>query len=37
MPENWVELALALIIAGVCLGVPLLVFLVVMNILNRKR
>jgi len=37
MPENWVELLLALVIAGVCIGAPVLVAVLILNIVNRKR
>jgi len=37
MPENWVELLLALVIAAVCLGVPVLIVMVLLDMTNRKR
>jgi hypothetical protein len=37
MPENWVELLLALGIAAVCLGVPLALIMLVLALTNRRR
>ncbi len=37
MPENWVELILALVIAGVCIAVPVLLAMLVLGLANRKR
>lgn len=37
MPENWVELILALGVAAVCLGVPILLLLLILNLSDPKR
>jgi hypothetical protein len=37
MPENWVELILAILIAAVCLGVPLLIVVLVLDLTDRRR
>ena len=37
MPENWVELILALGIAAVCLGVPILILFLILNLTDPKR
>jgi hypothetical protein len=37
MPENWVELILAILIAAVCFGVPLLIVVLVLDLTDRRR
>jgi hypothetical protein len=37
MPENWVELILALGIAAVCLGVPILILFLILELTNPKH
>jgi hypothetical protein len=37
MPENMVELALALLIAGVCIAVPVLILMGLLELSNRQR
>jgi hypothetical protein len=37
MPENWVELILALGIAAVCLGVPILLLMLILNLSNPRN
>jgi len=37
MPENLVELILALGIAAVCLGVPILILMVILDLSNPKH
>ncbi len=37
MPENIVELLLALVIAAVCLGVPILLFVLILDLTDPRR
>lgn len=37
MPENWVELILALGVAAVCLGVPILLLTLILKLSDPKH